>query len=256
MGYETLRFEKKEHVLAIQILGPDHDRQLIRLSNELDELCSEIIWDEEVWVVVITGEGERTFSFGIDVPQTALGGDEDEAVRLYSVAGPIAKLEKPVIVAMDGDVIGQGLELALACDIRIGTDRSFFGLPQIKSGFIPWDGGTQRLSRLIGKGKALEMILGGEPVDAREAYRTGLISRIVPPKELIGAVMGIAHEMASKGPIALRYTKEAVCKGMDMTLEQGLRFEADLYLLIHTTRDRTEGIQAFQQRRKPKFEGK
>jgi enoyl-CoA hydratase/carnithine racemase len=256
MAYETLNFQKKEHIMTIQIIGSDHDHQLIRLSNELEELSSEIIWDEEVWVIVITGESEKTFSSGIVMPETALGGNEEEAVRLYSIAEPIAKLGKPVIAAMDGDVIGQGLELALACDMRIATERSFFGLPQIKSGFIPWDGGTQRLSRLIGKGRALEMILGGETVGAREAYRTGLVSKIVPPKELIETAMGIAHEMASKGPIALRYTKEAICKGMDMTLEQGLHLEADLYLLLHTTRDRTEGIQAFRERRTPKFEGK
>ena len=148
------------------------------------------------------------------------------------------------------------MELALACDIRIASETSLFGLPQIKSGLIPWDGGTQRLSRLVGKGKALEMMLTGEVLEAREALRIGLVNRIFSPDKLMTAAMEMAKEMASKGPISLRYIKEATYKGMDMTLEQGLHLEADLYLLIHTTKDRTEGIRAFQQKRIPKFEGK
>ena len=152
--------------------------------------------------------------------------------------------------------IGQGLELALACDIRIASETSRFGLPQIEAGHILWDGGTQRLSRLVGKGKALEMILTGEVIDAQEALRIGLVHKVVSAGELMEVTMKMAQEMASKGPIALRYTKEAVYKGMDMTLEQGLRLEADLYLLIHTSKDRSEGIQAFRDKKTPKFEGK
>jgi enoyl-CoA hydratase/carnithine racemase len=161
-----------------------------------------------------------------------------------------------VIAAISGDAIGQGLELALACDIRIASEASRFGLPQIESGVIPWDGGTQRLSRLVGKGKALEMILTGEMIEAQEALRIGLVHKVLPKKDLTEVTMKMAQEMASKGPIALRYTKEAIYKGMDMTLEQGLHLEADLYLLIHTSKDRTEGIQAFREKKKPQFEGR
>jgi enoyl-CoA hydratase len=146
--------------------------------------------------------------------------------------------------------------LALACDIRIATERSKFSLPQIEWGVIPWDGGTQRLARLVGRGKALEMVLTGERVDAQEAHRIGLVSKIVPPDQLMKEAMDLAKEMATKGPVALRYSKEAINKGMDLTLQQGLGLEADLYLLIHTTKDRTEGIKAFQEKRKAKFEGK
>jgi enoyl-CoA hydratase/carnithine racemase len=145
--------------------------------------------------------------------------------------------------------------MALACDLRIATETSVFGLPHIKASLIPSDGGTQRLSRLVGRSKALEMILTGETVDAQEALRIGLVNRVVPTGELMEVAMKMAKEMASKGPIALRYAKEAIHKGMDMTLEQGLHLEADLYLLIHTTKDRTEGIKAFQGKRSPKFEG-
>jgi enoyl-CoA hydratase len=129
-------------------------------------------------------------------------------------------------------------------------------LPHIRLGLIPWDGGTQRLSRLVGRGKALEMILTGEMIDAQEADRIGLVSKIIPSGELIATATNMAREMASKGSIALRYVKEAVYKGMDLTIEQGLRLEADLYFLLHTTKDRAEGIQAFREKKTPKFEGK
>ncbi len=180
----------------------------------------------------------------------------EEEMEPQSFTEPISKLDRPVVAAISGDAIGQGLELALACDIRIASETSCFGMSHIKSGLIPWDGGTQRLSRLVGKSKALEMILTGEMIEAQEALRIGLVNKVVPKKDLTEVTMKMAKEMASKGPIALRYTKEAIYKGMDMTLEQGLRLEADLYLLIHTSKDRTEGIQAFREKRTPKFEGK
>ena len=144
----------------------------------------------------------------------------------------------------------------MACDIRIASEAARFALTHIKSGLIPGDGGTQRLSRLIGRGKAIEMILTGEMIDAREALRIGLVNKIVPSEKLEETALHMAREMASKGPVAVRYAKEAINKGIDMTLEQGLRLEADLYLLLHTTQDRVEGIQTFQKKGVPRFEGK
>jgi enoyl-CoA hydratase/carnithine racemase len=224
-------------------------------STDLVELLSEIALDEGVRVVVISDTKEETLSWKTNLRKAAsMDGLEEE--ELQSLAELISKTDQPVIAAIAGDAIGQGLELALACDIRIASETSRFGLPQIKSGHIPQDGGTQRLSSLAGKGRALEMILTGEVIGAQEALRIGLVHRIVPKKDLTEVTMKMAQEMASKGPIALRYAKEAVYKGLDMTLEQGLRLEADLYLLIHTTKDRTEGIQAFREKKTPKFEGK
>jgi enoyl-CoA hydratase/carnithine racemase len=254
MSEKTLRYQKKDHVLVIDLQGPlDHSVLNCQISAELGELCDKATWDEEIRVVVISDTGEKGFmgEKGLMRPVSIGRGTESQ-----SLAEPIAKLDKPVIAAIKGKAIGQGLELALACDIRIVSETSLFGLPQIKSGLIPWDGGTQRLSRLVGKGKALEMMLTGEVIDAQEALRIGLVNRIFSPDKLMTAAMEMAKEMASKGPISLRYIKEATYKGMDMTLEQGLHLEADLYLLIHTTKDRTEGIRAFQQKRIPKFEGK
>lgn len=257
MPFKMLIYQKRDHLGIININESINDQtKLIRLSDELAEICSEIISDEEVRVVALTGAEEKSFSMEIDLISTVLGTDEEDKTKSWSIAEPIAKLDRPVIAAINGDVIGFGLELALVCDIRIAVEISHFGLPHIKAGLIPWDGGTQRLARLVGRGKALEMILTGETIDAQEAYRIGLIHRVVPPKELMEVAMNMAREMASKGPIALRYAKEAIYKGMDMTLEQGLRLEADLYLLIHTTRDRIGGIEAFREKRSPKFEGK
>jgi enoyl-CoA hydratase/carnithine racemase len=227
---------------------------LRRLFNDLVELCNEITWSREIRVIILTGTEESVSETGLTGSISELKGRL--GIEFWSFAEPISKLDRPVIAAISGDAIGQGLELALACDIRIASETSRFGLPQIKAGHIPWDGGTQRLSRLVGRGKALEMILTGEIIDAKEALRIGLVHKVVPNEDLTEVTMKMAQEMASKGPIALRYTKEAVYKGMDMTLEQGLHLEADLYLLIHTSKDRSEGIQAFREKRTPKFEGK
>jgi enoyl-CoA hydratase len=257
MPYQVVSLRKVDHVMVVSLNDFVGDQPRVgRLSDELTELCAEITWDEKVRVIVITGSGEKSFSLGTGLNRTVSETGEEEEMKFFSIAEPIARMDRPVIAAINGDAIGQGLEVILACDIRIAVETSRFGMPQIKGGLIPWDGGTQRLTRLVGRGKALEMIFTGETIDAKEAYRVGLVNKVVPPQELMSTVMRMAQEMASKGSIALRYTKEAVYQGMDLTLEQGLRLEADLYLLIHTTKDRTEGIRAFREKRVPKFEGR
>jgi enoyl-CoA hydratase len=256
MTCKTLSFQKTDHLMVIDIIGPIRSQtEMVMFSDELRELCSEAIGNDEMRVVVLKGTHESSFFIEKDLSDT-VAVNEEQGIGIYFLSEAITKLDQPVIAAITGDAIGQGLELALACDIRIASETSCFGLPQIRAGHIPWDGGTQRLSRLVGKGKALEMILTGEIIDAQEALRIGLVHKVVPKKDLTEVTMKVAKEMVSKGPIALRYAKEAIYKGMDMTLEQGLRLEADLYLLIHTSKDRTEGIQAFREKRTPKFEGK
>jgi enoyl-CoA hydratase/carnithine racemase len=257
MPKKTVSFQKLGNVIVIYVPYLNNSSAKITgLTEVITELCDEIIGDETIRVVVLTGTAETSFSLETHFSDSLSGAHEEPWIKIRSLGEPMARIDQPVIAAINGDAIGQGLELALACDIRIASETSRFGLPQIKSGIIPWDGGTQRLSRLVGKGKALEMILTGEMIKAQEALRIGLVNRIVPPDKLMAVAMDMAKEMASKGPIALKYTKEAIYKGMDMTLEQGLHLEADLYLLIHTTKDRTEGIKAFQEKRTPKFEGK
>jgi len=251
MPYQTVSLQKADHVMVVHLKEIVNGQAgVARRSDELTEICGEIAWDDEVRVVVLAG------SFNEGASRKTSGAGAEEEMRFFSIAEPISKIDRPVIAAIQGDALGQGLEMALACDIRIAAETSRFGLDQIQAGWIPRDGGTQRLTRLVGRGKALEMILTGRPIQAGEAQRMGLVSEVVPSQELTEVTMKMAREMASKGSVALKYTKEAVYQGMDLTLEQGLRLEADLYLLIHTTKDRTEGIRAFREKRVPTFEGK
>jgi enoyl-CoA hydratase/carnithine racemase len=211
---------------------------------ELPELCNRIAWDNEARVVLLI--------FGEEV--------NDRLPARYGVGPtsfvePVARLKQPVIAAIRGDAIGLGLELALACDLRIGTDGARFGLPQVRNGWIPSNGGTQRLPRLVGQGRAMQMILTGELIDAAEACRIGLINRAVASGALAGTVMDMAQDMAAKSPLSLNYIKEALYAGRDLTLDQGLKMELDLYLLLFTASDRTEGITAFMGKRKPEFRG-
>lgn len=247
-------YQKKGQIVGITLNRPEVSNAInLRLAEELLDICSEVSQDEDVRVVTITGAGEA-FCLGTDWS----GSPPRETVetKLWSVATAVAKLDCPVIAAINGDAMGQGLELALACDLRIAAGIAHLGLPQILSGLIPWDGGTQYLPRLVGRAKAMEMILLGESISAEEAYRVGLVNKVVRLEELSLVVADMAQGITSRAPIAVRYAKEAVEKGLALTLEQGLRLEADLYLLLHTTKDRTEGITAFREKRQPRFKGK
>ena len=252
---QSLTLEKKDGVLVIRILPVKKWEEAVQLSSELRDLSTETLLDPDTRVVVLTEVEENAFLIEPEMTHSGPGEDEFPESIIGGLAEPLSKMDVPVLAAIQRDAIGRGLELALASDMRIASETSRFGLTHVRTGFIPWDGGTQRLSRLVGKAKAMEMILTGEMIDAQEAFRLGLVNKVVPPGEVMAEVMRLAREMASKAPIALRYAKEALLKGMDMTLEQGLRLEADLYLLLHTTQDRTEGIQAFRNKRAPQFQG-
>jgi len=219
--------------------------------------CGDVIReDEKIRVVIVTDAGEGSLSMEADTVEPSLEGNEELTIRRRLLAASIAELDVPTVAAIQGDAIGQGLELVLACDVRIAAETAHFGFSEIKKGLIPQDGGTQRLARLVGRGKAIEMILTGEVIDAQEALRIGLLNQVVPSESLTAVALKMAQEIGSKAPIAMGYVKEAIYKGMDMTLEQGLRLEADLYLLLHTTKDRTEGIKAFREKKPLRFEGR
>jgi enoyl-CoA hydratase len=260
MSPANVLFEKSAHVARITLNRPSRRNVInLELGQELEAACHQVNEDDDIYVVVITGAGD-TFCAGSELElsfQTAQKRPtlEDMGTQ-YNVATVVAAIEKPVIGALNGDALGQGLELALACDIRIASTTTRLGFPNVALGILPMDGGTQRLPRLIGKGKAFELIYLAETISAVEAEQIGLASKVVPPDALMNEVDITAKSMANKAPLALRYIKEAVNKGLDLTLEQGLRLEADLYFLLHTTSDRTEGVQAFQQKRKPEFKGK
>lgn len=245
MSYTAIQFSTEACIARITFNRPDAGNAVNeRMAAELAEACARINEDRNIYVVIITGSGEAF----------CRGGDSKAALTIQP-AGTIAAIECPVVAAVSGDALGPGLEMALSCDIRIASERARFGSPQVAGGLMPADGGTQRLPRIVGRGKALEMLLTAATISAAEAQEIGLVSSVVPPAELAGEAQKLAETIAAKGPIALRYLKEAVNKGMDMTMEQGLRLEADLYFLLHTTADRTEGIKAFREKKSPEFRG-
>jgi enoyl-CoA hydratase len=257
MPESTVLLHISNHIAVITLNSPDHKNQInLRMSQEIDEICRRINQDNDIYVVIVTGSGS-VFCNGneLQTPGKIPPRGEAETVQKYNIAAAVAAIEKPVIAAVNGDALGDGLELALACDVRIAAQNARFGLPEIEAGLIPSGGGTQRLPRIVGRGKALEMILTGETIDAPAALEYGLATKIVSADSLMTEVEALAKAMAAKAPVSLRYIKEAINKGLDLTMEQGLRLEADLYFLLHTTGDRTEGIKAFQQKRTPEFKG-
>lgn len=264
MSYHYLLYELKESEAWIILNRPETGNIINKeLAQEIREACQQINQDETFRTVVITGAGNKAFCLGNELEQTPpskrtthLLIEAEDIVLKYSLSSAIADISCPVIAAINGDALGQGLELVLSCDIRVASNTANFGFPGISYGFLPMDGGTQRLPRLIGKGRSLEMLLTGELINAEEALKIGLVNKVVTPEELTSEIDRIVGRIKEKAPIALKYAKEAVIKGLDLTLEQGLRLEADLYFLLHTTQDRTEGITAFRGKRPPHFEGK
>jgi enoyl-CoA hydratase/carnithine racemase len=239
MSEQTVLFNIKDHIAWLTMTCPELDAVA---AQTLKEICGDINGNEDVYVVVLNSNSGAFCKGGV--------------TDGVDTAAAIAAIDRPVIASINGDAIGVGLELALAADIRIAADNAVFGMPQVKDGLVPTGGGTQRLPRIIGRGKALEMLLTADTLTAAQALEIGLVSKFVPAAELMAETKKLAETVAAKGPLALRYLKEAIVKGMDMTLEQGLRLEADLYFLLHTTADRSEGIKSYLEKRTPRYEGK
>ena len=227
--------------------------------DELRRVMESLGRDETVRVVVITGAGEKAFIAGAEINelarQTPTGG-RDHAVKGQEVFDVIEQLGKPVIAALNGYALGGGCELAMACTLRVAADTAKLGQPEINLGLIPGYGGSQRLARLIGAGRALELMLTGQQITAQEAHRLGLVNRVVPAADLKNEVRALAALLASKPPIAMRYIIDAVNQGLQMSLAEGLRFEATLFGLVASTEDMREGTRAFLEKRKAEFKGK
>ncbi|MBI1817139.1 MAG: enoyl-CoA hydratase/isomerase family protein [Deltaproteobacteria bacterium] len=202
--------------------------------------------DETIRVVLIAGSGQH-FCQGV-----ANAGDWERRVDWIAAIG---HLTVPVIAAIDGDAIAEGFELALACDLRLVSTRARFQMPQLQRGELPSHGGTQRLPRIVGRTRALDLLLSGRALTAAEAEAMGLATRVFPAKSFATDVRRVVGDLAAKGPVALRYAKEAVRDGVDLPLDHGIRLEQDLYVLLQTTADRTEGIRAFLEKRRPTFKG-
>lgn len=248
MLYVAILYAKKDHIARVTLNRPEANNIINQqLARELEDVSCQINQDDDIYAVVITGAGDKAFCCGSEL---------ESKERRCSPANAIAGIDRPVVAAINGDALGQGLELALSCDIRLASSKARFGLPQLAQGIIPMDGGTQRLPRIVGRGKALELLLTAETINAKEALEIGLVNKVVSGERLVSEAESLAETIAARGPVAIRYIKEAVDKGLDMTIEQGLRLEADLYFLLHTTADRTEGIKAFLEKRPPRFESR
>jgi enoyl-CoA hydratase/carnithine racemase len=251
MGYQMVNFKEEGQVAVLELVASIRsEEEWTRLSEEVSACCQRFRANDGDLVLAITERSPALLAMGQGFGTIGL-----EPAGANSLSRPIAECERPVIIGIRGDCLNLGLEMALACDVRIASERSRFGLCGMEGGLMPWDGGTQRLPRAVGKAKALEMILTGELIDAQEANRIGLVNRIVPTDEVTPTVIKLAKDMASKSPISMECCKEAILKGMDLTLDQGIRLEADLYFLMHTTHDRQEGIKAFKEKREPEFKG-
>jgi enoyl-CoA hydratase/carnithine racemase len=259
-SYETLQYGVDDGVATVTLNRPEvHNAQNDTLRREMYAVFSALATDDDVKVVVVTGAGDKAFSAGADIREfvePSSPTQQREQRRRIEYRAMMDRCTQPIIAAINGFALGGGLELALACDIRIAAENATLGLTEINLAIIPGGGGTQRLPRLIGRGKALEMILTGARIPASEALRIGLVERVVPAGQALSAATGLAREIAGKAPIALRYAKEAVVKGVGMSLEDGLRLEGDLSTLLRTTEDRVEGAKAFLEKRKPRWTGR
>jgi len=258
--FRYLKIEIEDRIALVTLNQPEVLNALNQATmEELEEAFLERLKQDDVGAVILTGAGEKAFVAGGDIKELAAL-DPLEA-RLKSRQGHrllelIEGFSKPVMAAINGFCLGGGCELALACHIRIAAESAQIGLPEVKLGLIPGYGGTQRLSRLVGKGKAMEMILSGESIGAQEAERVGLVNGVVSREDLIPRCRELAARILTNGPLAVRYCMEAINSGLDMPLPEATRLEASLFSLCFATEDMKEGTRAFIEKRKPKFKGR
>jgi enoyl-CoA hydratase len=260
MAYENLLVERDNAVLVVTINRPNVLNALNSPTlTELSQVIDEAARDEGVRALVITGAGSRAFVAGADINelavQTPVAGRE-HARSGQALLDRIERLGKPVIAAVNGFALGGGCELAMACTIRIAADTARFGQPEINLGLIPGYAGSQRLPRLVGRGRALELLLTGAQIPAEEAWRIGLVNRVVPAADLASEARKLAHAIAAKAPVAVRYILDAVASGSEMPLAEAQRYEATLFGLVSTTEDMREGTRAFLEKRPAEFKGR
>jgi enoyl-CoA hydratase len=260
MAYENLLVETRGGVAFVTIAREAKRNALdARAVEELDAAFTTLSSDPAVKGIVLTGAGDEAFAAGADVGEFEnLDAHEGRGLseRGQRVLDRIEWLGKPVVAAVNGVALGGGCELALACHVRVASESARLGTPEVKLGLICGFGGTQRLPRLVGKGRALEMLLTGEAVDAREAWRIGLVNRVVPGDRLLAEAEALARKMIANGPLALRSTLEAVHGGLDRPLGEALEGETALFGDVVASADAKEGVRAFLEKRAPRFEGR
>jgi enoyl-CoA hydratase len=260
MAFENLLLERDGAVAVLTINRPKVLNALnSQTMDELRRAVLELKHDASVRTVIVTGAGEKSFVAGADINELAVQAPaqgKEHALRGQHVFDLIENMGKPVIAAINGFALGGGCELAMACTLRIAADTARLGQPEINLGIIPGYAGTQRLSRLVGKGVALDLLLSGRQVKADEALQIGLVNRVVPAAELMTETKKLAAELATKAPIAMQYIIEAANKGLEVSFDKGQFLEATLFGLVASTEDMREGTRAFLDKRKPEFKGK
>ena len=259
MSYQDIIYAEKDGVATITINRPKVLNALNRQTmRELDDAVKAAIEDKEVRVVILTGAGEKSFVAGADInelaEQTPVSG-RDYGLFGQSVLNRIENATKPFIAAVNGFAFGGGCELAMACHIRLASEKAKLGQPEVKLGLIPGYGGTQRLARLVGEGRAMQLCLTGEPISAEEALRIGLVNEVVPPGDLLQEAEALANKIKANAPLAVRFAMEAIHHGLQGTLDEGMYLEATLFSLCATTDDMKEGTKAFLEKRPAKFTG-
>ena len=259
-NFENILFEKKGAIAYVTVNRPKVLNALnMATMEELRQAFHSVKQDHEVRVVIMTGAGEKAFVAGADIGELAkhdaVSGKE-YTHKGQNVLNLIENLSKPVIACINGFALGGGCEIAMACTMRLASDNAKLGQPEVKLGIIPGYGGTQRLPRLVGKGIAMQLLLAGEMISAQEAHRIGLVNEVVPQGELIARAEAIAAKIIANAPLAVQYAMEAVHKGMEMTLQEGLYLEATLFGVCCATEDKKEGTTAFLEKRAAAFKGK
>ncbi|HEX5022795.1 MAG TPA: enoyl-CoA hydratase-related protein [Candidatus Binatia bacterium] len=257
MNFENVIVEKDGAVAVVTLNRPQALNALsYGLVKDLSLAMQELDRDNQVRVIIITG-GEKVFAAGADIKEMADRGPFDE--RIHERLGyrdQINKIAKPVIAAVSGFALGGGCELAMSCDIIVASESARFGQPEVNLGIIPGSGGTQRLTHLVGKHRAMEMVLTGDIINAADAERFGLVNRVVPVELLLEEAKNVAKKIAAKPALAIREAKEAVLKAANSSLDEGLEFERKAFYLLFASEDRAEGMRAFLEKRKPEFKGK
>jgi enoyl-CoA hydratase len=257
---DALRFEVEDGIATVTINRPDKLNALNAATiDELATVVDEIARRDDVRGAIVTGAGAKAFVAGADIGELAQMGPIDgiEVSRQgQRVFRAIELSRKPIIAAINGFALGGGCELALACHLRLAAESAKFGLPEVKLGIIPGYGGTLRLPRIVGKGRALELILTGEMIDAAEAHRIGLVNRVVPQDELLGAARSLMQTILKNGPVALALAIECTTRGLEMDLDDGLALESNLFGLLAATEDMREGMGAFLEKRRAEFSGR
>ncbi|MEC8652083.1 MAG: enoyl-CoA hydratase-related protein [Planctomycetota bacterium] len=254
---EGVTVERDGHLAIVTV---DRPSKLNALDNQtiqqLDGVIADLEQDDDVGAIILTGAGEKAFVAGADISMLAQQGVTDGKSNSQLGQAMMLRIErcdKPVLAAINGFALGGGLELALACDVRFASENAKVGLPEVSLGITPGYGGTQRLPRLVGSGVALQMILQGDPIDAQEALRVGLVNGVFSQADLMGEVKKVASRMVSRGPQALALAKQAVRRGAHMSMQDGLDLEADLFGIISSTDEMKEGMAAFLEKRKPSW---